>query len=80
MSSHARDAPSAMDDLQHIRTRRAASRLATSIRHAALHATPQELVDLDRLLLVVRNGHLTADQATVRVHDLRRTQDARRAA
>jgi hypothetical protein len=67
-----------MDDLTHIRERRAARLLATSIRHAALHATPRELLDLDRLIILVRNHHLTKAEAIERVEALRRTQDQRR--
>lgn len=69
-----------MDDLEYIRSRRDSRKLAATIRHAALHATPRELLDLDRLLILVRNQHLTKAEAIEQVEALRRTQDQRRQA
>lgn len=77
--SAARDALShVMDNIPHIRATRARKRLAASVRQAALHATPGELVELDKLVTLAHSGNMDMQQALSHVAELRRTHDARR--
>jgi len=69
-----------MDELAHLRAERERNRFARGIRHAALNATPAELVDIDKLVQLVRAGQLTTLAGCDIVADLRRAQNQRRAA
>jgi hypothetical protein len=61
------------------RARQARRRLAAHVRQAALHATTDEHVELERLTRLVRLGYVEPSQAHGIVTDLRQAQ-ARRAA
>ncbi len=52
--------------------------LAHAAYHARLGATPTEAVDLDRLILLHRLGHVDLATARTLIAQLRRDQDARR--
>jgi hypothetical protein len=69
-----------MDEVAALRAQRDTARLANSVRHAALHATPSERVDLEHLIDLTRQGIVTTDDAIACIHTLRRTQDQRRTA
>jgi hypothetical protein len=60
--------------------RGAQRRVARQLREAALAATPQERVDLDRLSVLLRTGDVTLPQADELLRGLLRAQNQRRAA
>jgi hypothetical protein len=64
-----------MCELADYRARRENNRLCAAVRQAALHATPGELVDLERMIVLVRNGNLTTDQAVSTCASIRRNAD-----
>jgi Ca2+-binding EF-hand superfamily protein len=67
-------------DAEEFRVRREERRLATSSRHAAMAATPDEIVELNRVIEATETGVISIDDARSVVSQLRRNQQARRAA
>lgn len=70
-------APSATADREARRTREVSRRLATSVRHARIHATDREAQELCKLNALIDAGCITPDHALDMVAQLRRAQQQR---